>query len=60
MASLLHAQAWLQRRIGDDGVDLPLVEEPYRVGVGVLDPGDVLLGVQADVRRHAGEEEVVG
>src|SRR5439155_26674568 len=48
------------RRKCEVGVDLPRREQPLALGGGMLGEGDVLLWIQPDVSKHAGQEDVCG
>src|SRR5437764_1364458 len=48
------------RRKCEVGVDLPSREQPLALGGGMLGEGDVLLWIQPDVSKHAGQEDVCG
>jgi hypothetical protein len=56
---LLRPEFLCHGRKGHEGIDLALDEERHRLGLGMRDPGDLLPGVQADIGRHAGQEDVV-
>src|SRR5215813_8966827 len=56
---LLRPQFLRAWREADEGVDLPFCEERHRLYRGMCDPVDVFGGVQADVRHHTGEEDVI-
>jgi hypothetical protein len=48
---------WREAQVG---IDLPLGEEPYRLGSWMRDEVNVLARVQAHICHHAGEKDVPG